>query len=106
MTGFTPTSKGAFLAGIALWIMLWLGLFKLDEVVADTAARRWVSSEGCLRWVSKHRSTTLLGTELVNYGTHGITNPDGVVFAAGGTIVNFLMIFLFLPIRKHLKSKR
>ena len=102
---FTPTMKGSFLAGIGLWLMLWLGLFKLDEVVGDTPLRRLVSSEGCFRWISKHRSTTLLGTELVNYGTHGIINPEGVVFAAGGTIVNFLMIFCVLPLRSSLKRK-
>ena len=62
---FTPTTKGSFLAGIGLWLMLWLGLFKLDEIVADTHLRRLVSSEGCIQWISKHRSTTLLGTELV-----------------------------------------
>jgi hypothetical protein len=102
---FTPTMKGSFLAGIGLWLMLWLGLFKLDEVVGDTPLRRFVSSEGCVRWISKHRSTTLLGTELFNYGTHGIINPEGVVFAAGGTIVNALMIFCALPLRTLLKRK-
>ena len=102
---FTPTMKGAFLAGIGLWLMLWLGLFKLDEVVQDTPLRRFVSSEGCFRWISKHRSTTLLGTELVNYGTHGIINPEGVLFAAGGTIVNAFMIFCLLPLRTLLKRR-
>ena len=33
---FTPTTKGSFLAGIGLWLMLWLGLFKIDELVGDT----------------------------------------------------------------------
>ena len=103
---FTPTTKGAFLAGIGLWIMLWMGLFKIDEIVEGTAARRWISLENCVRWISKHRGTTLLGTELVNYGMHGISNPDGVVFAAGGTIVNLLMILGVLPLRGFLKSKR
>ena len=94
---FTPTMKGSFLAGIGLWLMLWLGLFKLDEVVHETPLRRFASSEGCFRWISKHRSTTLLGTELVNYGTHGIINPEGVVFAAGGTIVNVVDDLLRAP---------
>ncbi len=103
---FTPTTKGAFLAGIALWVMLWLGLFKLDEIVEETVWRRWVSSEDCVRWISNHRGTALLGTELVNYGTHGIAQPDGVVFAAGGTIVNVLMILGVLPLRAFLKRHK
>ena len=102
---FTPTTKGSFLAGIALWLMLWLGLFKLDEVVRDTPLRRFVSSAGCIRWISNHRSTALLGTEVVNYSTHGISQPDGVVFAAGGTIVNALMIFCVLPLLRLLKAR-
>jgi hypothetical protein len=106
MTFTTPTTKGAFLAGLGLWIMLWLGLFKLDDVVEDTVLRHWASSEGCIRWIGRHRTTALLGTELFNYGTHGITQPDGVVFAVGGTIVNALMIFVVLPLRSLLKSKR
>jgi hypothetical protein len=55
--------------------------------------------------ISRHRSTTLLGTELVNYSTHGISQPDGVVFAAGGTIVNALMIFCVLPLIRLLKRR-
>ena len=102
---FTPTMKKSFFAGIGLWLMLWLGLFKIDELVGDTRVRKWLSTDGCIRWVSQHRSTTLLATELVNYGTHGISQPDGVVFAAGGTIVNVLMIFCVLPLRALLKRK-
>lgn len=102
----TPTSKGALLAGIGLWLMLWLGLFKLDEVLGETRMGRLISTEACTRWISRHRSTALLGTELVNYGTHGITSPEGVVFALGGTIVNALMILLVLPARAILKPKR
>ncbi len=46
---FTPTMKGSFLAGIGLWLMLWLGLFKLDEVVGghplmSVRIVRWMSS--------------------------------------------------------------
>ena len=103
---FTPTTKGAFFAGIGLWVMLWLGLFKLDEVSEGTALQRWISSEGCVRWISAHRGTSLLGTELLNYGSHGIADPDSVVFAAGGTIVNVLMIFCVLPLRSFFKAKR
>jgi hypothetical protein len=47
---FTPTTKGSFLAGIGLWLMLWLGLFKLDEVVQDTPLRGFASTAGCVRW--------------------------------------------------------
>jgi len=102
---FTPTMKGSFLAGIGLWLLLWLGLFKLDEIVQETPLGGFVSTDGCLRWVCRHRATTLLGTELINYGTHGIAQPDGVVFAAGGTIINALIIFGVLPLRSLRRKK-
>jgi hypothetical protein len=102
---FTPTLKGAFLAGIGLWILAWLTLFKMDDVVGDTWLRSWISREKCLGWINGHRSTTLLGTELVNYGVHGVAQPEGVTFAAGGTIVNILMIFAVLPLRSILRRK-
>jgi hypothetical protein len=70
-----------------------------------TRLKTWISRDACIRWISRHRSTTLLGTELVNYGTHGISQPDGVVFAAGGTIVNFLVIYCFLTLRALFKRK-
>jgi hypothetical protein len=102
---FTPSTKGAFFAGVGLWLLLWLSLFKLDEIFADTHLRYFVSSERSIAWINRHRSATLLGTELVNYGTHGISQPDSVVFAIGGTIVNLLMILVILPIRSLRKAR-
>jgi hypothetical protein len=101
----TPSTKGAFLAGIGLWLLLWLSLFKLDDIFEDTPIERFVSSERSIDWISRHRGTTLLGTELFNYGTHGISQPDSVVFAIGGTIVNLLMIFAVLPVRALRKNR-
>jgi hypothetical protein len=41
---------------------------------------------------------------LFNYGTHGISDPLGVTFALGGTLVNVLMIYVLLPMRE--KARR
>ena len=95
---FTPSMKGAFASGFLLWVLLWAALFKADEIAAAGGFQRWVSSERCLRWIRNHKSTSLLGTELFNYGTHGISDPLGVTFALAGTLVNVLMIFLLLPL--------
>lgn len=66
---FTPTTKGSFFAGVGLWLLLWASLFKLDEILADTHLKYFVSSERSIAWINRHRSASLLGTELVNYGT-------------------------------------
>ena len=98
----TPSTKGSFLAGVGLWLMFWALLFKADELTEAAHLKRWVNSAHCTRWISRHKSTSLLCTELVNYGTHGVSDPLGVAFALGGTFVNVLMIYLLLPCRERI----
>jgi hypothetical protein len=98
----TPTAKGSFFAGIGLWCLIWAALFKADEIAELGGIQRWVSSERCLRWISKHKSTSLIGTELCNFGHTGL-GPMGVTFALGGTLVNTLVIYFLLPIRERVK---
>ena len=98
----TPTTKGAFLAGVLLWCLMWLSLFKADEIAELGGIQRWMNSKRVLHWIREHKSTTLLSTELINYGTHGIGDPESVTFAAGGTLVNALMIFVALPVLSKL----
>jgi hypothetical protein len=94
----TPTTKGAFLAGITIWCLMWLSLFKADEIAEFGGIQRFISSERFFRWIREHKSTSLLGTELINYGTHGISDAESVTFAAEGTLVNALMIYVLLPL--------
>ena len=98
----TPSARGSFFAGIGLWCLIWAALWKADEIAELGGFQRWVSSERCLRWITKHKSTSLIGTELVNY-THTGLDPLGVTFALGGTLVNALMIYLLLPMRDRAK---
>jgi len=84
--------------------MFWAALFKLDAIAGACSFERWISLDRCLSWIRIPKSTSLLGTELFNYGTHGISDPLGVTFALGGTLVNVLMIYVLLPMRE--KAKR
>jgi hypothetical protein len=99
----TPSAKSSFIAGIGLWVLLWASLFKSDEIANAAGVGRWFSSERCLNWVRRNKSASLLGTEVFNYGTHGISDQLGVTFALGGTVVNLLVIYVLLPIRSLLK---
>jgi hypothetical protein len=99
----TPSTKGSFIAGVGLWCLIWASLFKADEIAQAGGFQRWVSSDQCLRWIRQHKSASLLGTELFNYGTHGISDPLGVTFALGGTLVNVLMIYVLLPLLDRVK---
>ncbi len=51
-----------------------------------------------MRWINSHKVIALTMTEVVNYSVHGISNPLGVTFALGGTIVNTLMVTFVVPI--------
>jgi predicted Co/Zn/Cd cation transporter (cation efflux family) len=87
-------------------MLFWAALFKADDVAQVVHVQRWVSSVRCARWIRQHKSTSLLGTELFNYGTHGL-DPLGVTFALGGTLVNVLVIYFLMPwIERHLQRGR
>ncbi len=92
----TPSMKGSFIAGIGLWLLLWAALFKADEIAELGGIKRWVNSERCFRWIREHKSTSLIGTEAVNYAHTGL-DPLGVTFALGGTLTNFIVIYILLP---------
>ena len=102
---FTPSQKGSFLAGVGLWVLIWASVWKADDIAQAMRIERWFNSTRCLRWIGPHKSTTLLGTELVNYGTHGL-DPLGVSFSLGGTLVNVLVIYLLLPCLEALLRRR
>ena len=101
----TPSQKGSFLAGIGLWVLIWASVWKADDVAQAMRLQRWINSSRCIRWIGRHKSTSLLGTELVNYGTHGL-DPVGVSFSLGGTLVNVLFIYLLLPFLEKLLPQR
>jgi hypothetical protein len=101
----TPSQKGSFLAGIGLWVLIWASIWKADDIGQALRIQRWFNSSRCIRWIGQHKSTSLLGTELVNYGTHGL-DPLGVSFSLGGTLVNVLVIYLLVPCLEKLLCQK
>lgn len=101
----TPSQKGSFLAGIGLWVLIWASVWKADDVTRALRIHRWFNSRRFIGWIGQHKGTSLLGTELVNYGSHGL-DPLGVSFSLGGTLVNLVVIFLFLPLLEKLLRQR
>lgn len=105
MNTFTPSSRGNLAAGIGLWLLAWAALFKLNDLGSLCGFQRWCSRDNCLRWIRGHKSTSLLITEGINFATHGISDPLGVTFALGGTLVNVFMIYVVLPSLDRLKRR-
>ena len=102
---FTPSARGSFLAGIGFWSLLWAALFKSDDFAEALGLQTWFSSQRCIRWVREHKSASLLGTELFNYGTHGI-DPLGVSFALGGTLTNLVVVWVLIPMLDRANRRR
>ncbi len=99
----TPTQSGSFIAGIGLNSILWGIIFKIDHVLAIFHLRVRLK-ERILDWIAEHTLVAFLFGEIANLSVHGITNPDSVLFATGGTLVNTFMIFVCIPLRQ-LKRK-
>ena len=96
----TPTMIGAILAGICLWTLFWAALHKVEEI---PYVRDILTTNDCLEWIQRRPGLTILLTEGANYLAHG-TSPIGVGFAMGGTIVNMLAIYGYIPSRTLLSA--
>jgi hypothetical protein len=96
----TPTDKGAMLAGTTVSILFWSCMLKLDTIARMIGLGRFVKRDRILQKMYDNKGATLILTEVVNYGTHGITNPSSTLFAFGATIVNAFFIFVGLRMWK------
>jgi hypothetical protein len=104
----TPSANSSFLAGIGLWAVGWASVFKLDRIPLVKRFMPTSRKDAMLDWMGQNKVVTLLGTEALNFGVHGISQPAAVTFALGGTFFNLIMIFVYLPIRtmRRAKAKR
>ena len=91
---------------MALSLVAWLTIFKLNDLAKLFRVQRFVSQRKVLTWVNENKALTLLGTEFVNYGVHGVTGVESVTFALGSTLFNAITIFVLLPLKYFLDKKR
>lgn len=100
MSMFTPTATSSAAAGVGLWAVGWSALFKLDKI---PVIKKFVNKERVLDRMNDNKVVTLLATEVINFGVHGISQATAVTFALGGTLCNIIMIFVCLPIRQAIR---
>lgn len=105
MNAFTPSSTSAFIAGNAFYALIWSIAFELDTLLGVFGFKTKYRDR-MFDWINKHKTLSLACTEAFNYALHGITNPLSVMFAMGGTVINALMIFMFLPLYLMFRRKR
>lgn len=102
----TPTDKGSLIAGVGISSLAWASIFKLDYLAKLMRINRWISQDRLFNWINGHKSITMLATEVVNFGVHGIGRPDSVLFALGSTIINGVCIFVVVPLRMMMKREK
>jgi hypothetical protein len=90
----TPTDKGALLAGLGVWLLAWASFFKVNKV---PILCKFVNQDKILKWINDNKALTLVCTEIINFGTHGVSSPTSAFFALGGTIWNTIMVFIGVP---------
>ena len=106
MSMFTPTASSQFAAGIGLWGVIWSAIYKLEHLAAFVRLGRFVNRERILAWINENKVVTLLLTEVLNFGVHGVESASGVTFALGGTFTNLWMIFVIVPIRQRFHLRK
>ena len=103
----TPSAASSFVAGIGLWTLAWSFVVKLDALAKLSHCDRFISADKLLDCISEHKGVSLIATEMVNIGSHGMgTDSLGVTFSLGGTLVNAFVICLVLPARRMAKRLR
>jgi hypothetical protein len=95
----TPSNSGNLAAGAGLGIFAWGAFLKADKIPFLKKFLTTRRKEVTLGWMNRNKGMSLLGLETVNFGIHGITNPNSVMFALGNTVLNVFMLWVFLPFR-------
>ena len=101
----TPSATSSVVAGMGLWVLAWSFVAKLDSVAKLLRVDRFIDKNKFLDWIADHKGVSLIVTEVINIGSHGMgTDMLGVTFSLGGTLVNAFVICLVLPLRKMGRS--
>jgi hypothetical protein len=103
---FTPTAISSGFAGVGMWGVGWSALWKIEAVAKMFGLGRFVNRDLILEWINTNRCVTLIATEVVNFGVHGVENPNSTTMALGGTLINFVMIFIVIPARFFIRAHR
>lgn len=102
----TPSNTGNVAAGVGVGIFAWGAFLKADKIPWIQKLLTTKRKDAILKWIDKNKGISLLGLETINFGIHGITNPNSVMFALGNTILNIFMLWVFLPFRMASAAKK
>jgi hypothetical protein len=101
----TPSNTGSMIAGVGVGIFGWSLAEKADKVPFVGRLYTHDRKERAFSWASRNKTMALLALECLNFGTHGISDANAVLFALGNTLVNVLGLWIYLPLRQR-RAKR
>jgi hypothetical protein len=102
----TPSNTGNLVAGAGLGIFAWGAFLKADKIPWIKILLTTKRKEATLTWISRNKGMSLLGLETINFGVHGILDPNSVFLALGNTLINILFLWTFLPFRMARAEKQ
>jgi hypothetical protein len=97
----TPTNTGSAIAGASVGVFGWSIVLKGTEIPFIKGFYTRQRREQLFAWMNGNKSMALLALESLNYGLHGVTDANAVIFALGNTIVNVLGLWVYLPLRQN-----
>ena len=99
----TPSMSGSIMSGATCWTLFWSIVNHIESI---PLIGRLIHKEKIYRWVNRNKVLTITTTEVVNLSVHGVTSPLGPMMAAGGSVVNLIVIFALIPFRQRRIEKK
>jgi hypothetical protein len=97
----TPTNTGSAIAGASIGAFGWSLALKGNQIPFIKRFYTVERKERLFSWMNGNKSMALLALETLNFGIHGITDANAVIFALGNTLVNVLGLWIYLPLRQR-----
>jgi hypothetical protein len=101
----TPTNTGSAIAGASVGVFGWSLALKGNQIPFIRRVYTGERKEAMFWWMYTNKGTALLALEALNFGIHGITDSNAVIFALGNSLVNVLGLWIFLPFRQRRARK-
>jgi hypothetical protein len=101
----TPSNTGSMIAGVGVGLFGWSLAEKADKIPFVKRVYTPERKARTFAWACRNKAMALLALECLNFGTHGISDANAVLFALGNTLVNVLGLWIYLPLRQR-RAKR
>jgi hypothetical protein len=101
----TPTNTGSLIAGAGVGIFGWSLALKGNKIPFVKRFYTDVRKEQLFTWANNNKSMSLLALEALNFGIHGISDANQVIFALGNTVLNLVGLWVYLPFRQRRAHK-